>query len=283
MFSKIILLLFLLLTMSFVEPSSTLKVITFNIRYDNPQDGEHRWDNRKERVVNLLKFYQADIFGLQEALHHQVTYLEENFSDFSRVGVGRDDGKEAGEYSPIFYNNTIFESTGEGTFWLSTTPNMPTKDWDAALPRIATWVMLRNRSTSDTILVCNTHFDHRGDTARQESAKLLASKLPELASNIPIILMGDFNSNPQSAPYRIIDESEALQDAWKKSELPPVGPEKSFSGFTVTPDLPGDRIDHIFVSASLKVSRMAIISEERGGTYPSDHFPVFVEIISPDS
>ncbi|MGB3588713.1 MAG: endonuclease/exonuclease/phosphatase family protein [Tunicatimonas sp.] len=279
MFSKIILILFSsVLLISSTKPAATVKIISFNIRYDNPKDGEHRWDNRKERVVNLLKFYQADVFGLQEALHHQVTYVEEHFPNFRRVGVGRDDGKEAGEYSPIFYDADLYESTAEGTFWLSTTPNMPSKDWDAALPRIATWVLLRNRLTRDSLLICNTHFDHRGGTARLESAKLLDRKLLELASDAPVILMGDFNSNPESTPYKTLNESENLADAWNKSVLPPVGPEKSFSGFAVTPNLPGDRIDHIFVSPSLDVHRMAIISEEKNGAYPSDHFPVFAEI-----
>jgi len=265
--------------MSSTEPATTVKIISFNIRYDNPKDGEHRWDNRKERVVNLLKFYQADVFGLQEALHHQVTYVEEYFPNFRRVGVGRDNGKEAGEFSPIFYNGDLYESKAEGTFWLSTTPDKPSKDWDAALPRIATWVFLQNKSTDSNVLICNTHFDHRGETARIESAKLLVRKLPELAQNAPVILMGDFNSDPQSAPYQVLSGSEKMEDAWERSEMLPIGPVKSFSGFVVTPDLPGDRIDHIFVSPSLEVSRMAIISEERNGAYPSDHFPVFAEII----
>ena len=278
MFSKIILIFFSLLVMSCAEPSPTLKVISFNICYDNPGDSEHRWDNRKERVVNLLKFYQADVFGLQEALHHQVTHVEEHFPNYRRVGVGRDDGKMKGEYSPIFYDTTKLQSIDEGTFWLSTTPEKPSKDWDAALPRIATWVILQKKSTEENILVCNTHFDHRGEVARLESAKLLQKKLPALADGTPVILMGDFNSDPDSAPYQALNDGNNLVDAYVSSELPPVGPEKSFSGFVVTPDLPGDRIDHIFVSPSLKVLRYAVISEEKAGSYPSDHFPVFAEI-----
>ncbi|MEO0334695.1 MAG: endonuclease/exonuclease/phosphatase family protein, partial [Bacteroidota bacterium] len=241
MFSKIILILFSLLVMSCAEPSPTLKVISFNIRYDNPGDGEHRWDNRKERVVNLLKFYQADVFGLQEALHHQVTYVEEYFPNYRRVGVGRDDGNTKGEYSPIFYDTTRLQNIAQGTFWLSTTPDKPSKEWDAALPRIATWVILQNKSTGDKVLVCNTHFDHRGDIARLESAKLLQKKLPTLADDASVILMGDFNSDPDSAPYQALNDGNNLVDAYVSSELPPVGPEKSFSGFVVTPDLPGDR------------------------------------------
>ncbi|MEM9834787.1 MAG: endonuclease/exonuclease/phosphatase family protein, partial [Bacteroidota bacterium] len=260
----------------------TLKIISFNIRYDNPGDAEHRWDNRKERVVNLLKFYQADVFGLQEALHHQVTYVEEAFPYYRRVGVGRDDGGTKGEYSPIFYDTAQLQSIDEGTFWLSTTPDKPSKDWDAALPRIATWVSLRNKSTKNTILVCNSHFDHRGKVARLESAKLLQEKLPMLANGKPIVLMGDFNSAPNSAPYQVLNSGETLKDAYIKSNLSPVGPEQSFSGFVVTPDLPGERIDHIFVSPSLKVLRYAIISEEKNGAYPSDHFPVFAEISNLD-
>ena len=275
---KSFLIALLLLSMGFTEPTSQLKVISFNIRYDNPQDGKHAWEHRKERVANLIRFYQADVFGLQEALHHQVSYLEEQFPDYQRVGVGRDDGKQGGEYSPVFFNTTLFELVEQGTFWLSKTPDQPSKDWDAALPRIATWALLRHTPTQDTVFVCNTHFDHRGEEARLESARLLRDTLPQLAKNYPLVLTGDFNSNPTSEPYETLEAGKALNDAFMRSKLPPIGPHSSFGGFEVTPELPGERIDYIFVSDQVEVHRYATITEEQEGRYPSDHFPVFAEI-----
>jgi len=267
-----------MIQIGFSQSPASLKVMTFNIRYDNPGDGEYSWEHRKERVTDILDFYQADVFGLQEALHHQVLYVENQLPNYRRVGVGRDDGQEEGEYSPIFFNTEILESIDQGTFWLSKTPDQPSKDWDAALPRIATWVTLRHLSTGDTLLVCNTHFDHRGETARLESAKLLKEKLPQIAENHPVILMGDFNSPPQSNPYQAIVKSDTFRDAKTISEKTSIGPEPTFSGFRVTSELDSDRIDHIFVSNPLKVLRHATISEEQNGSYPSDHFPVFAEI-----
>ncbi|MGD1890320.1 MAG: endonuclease/exonuclease/phosphatase family protein [Cyclobacteriaceae bacterium] len=252
--------------------------MTFNIRYDNPGDAEHAWEHRKERVASILYFYNVDVFGLQEALHHQLIYLEEQFPNYERIGVGRDDGKEKGEYSPIFFNPSILESIDQGTLWLSKTPDKPSKDWDAALPRIATWILLRHISTKDTLLVCNTHFDHRGETARLESAKFLKEKLPQMAKNYPVILMGDFNSSPESEPYQTLVNGDTFLDAKKASEIPSIGPERTFSGFKVTPELTSDRIDHIFITSGLDVLRHATISEEQNGSYPSDHFPVFAEL-----
>ena len=270
--------LFLMAQEGISQSTPSLKVMTFNIRYDNPGDGEHSWEYRKQRVTNILQFYNANVFGLQEALHHQVTYLEKQLPDLKRVGVGRDDGKEKGEYSPIFYDSDILESVEQGTFWLSKTPDKPSKDWDAALPRIATWVLLHHLSTGDTIFVCNTHFDHRGEDARLESARLLKNKLPQLAQNHPVVLMGDFNSSPESDPYKALVKGRNFLDAKLVSSHTSIGPEPTFSGFKVTPELDSDRIDHIFVSGSINVLRHATITEEQNGNYPSDHFPVYAEI-----
>lgn len=272
------LIIILLLSMGFTEPAPHINVMSFNIRYDNPGDGEHAWSYRKERVVNLIQFYQPDVFGLQEAVHHQVTYVEDHFPNYNRVGVGRDDGKEAGEYSPLFVNKETFEIIDHGTFWLSRTPDEPSKDWDAALPRVATWALLRHSATGDTVLACNTHFDHRGVEARLESAKLLREKLPEMGKQYPLILMGDFNSTPTSEAYKVLVKSENWSDAYLESQIPPIGPNRSSSGFVVTPEKQGNRIDYIFVNDQVNVHRYAIISEEREGSYPSDHFPVFAEI-----
>lgn len=276
--SKVFLSAFILFTMSLSEPAATLNIMSFNIRYDNPGDGEHAWSHRKERVANIIHFYGADIFGLQEALYHQVQYIEGQFPDYQRVGVGRDDGKLNGEFSPIFFNTTILESIEQGTFWLSQTPNRPSKDWDAALPRIATWVLLRHLPTSDTLLFCNTHFDHRGEEARKQSAQLLVEKLPELAGNYPIILTGDFNLPPSSEGIQTMSDSRILRDAKLASQTEAIGPEPTFGGFEVTSQIPGQRIDYIFISNQLQTLRFATITEEQNGSYPSDHFPVFAEI-----
>ena len=257
----------------------TLRVMSYNIRYDNPGDGPNAWPHRKESVANLIQFYQPDLFGLQEVLHGQLVYLEETLKGYERIGVGRDDGKQAGEFSPILYSPEKLELLDSGTFWLSETPDRPSVGWDASLERIATWGQFRYRASGDTLFFYTTHFDHRGEQARQESARLLLQKTNEQAEGHPVIVTGDFNSNPRSVPYQLLTQGEGLRDALEISELPSVGPHRSFSGFAVTDSLPGDRIDYIFVSPTWTVRRHAIIASFSEGRFPSDHLPVVADVV----
>lgn len=270
---------------SFIQPKmpaeemNTMKVMSFNIRYANEGDGKHAWRYRKERVANLIRFYEVDLLGMQEALYEQVQYLDEQLKDFAWYGLGRDDGKLSGEFSPIFYRESVFELLDKGTFWLSETPEEPTKGWDADIKRVVTWVKLRDKENDQEFYYFNTHFDHRGVKAREESAKLILKRINKIAQDFPVILTGDFNVPPDSQPYQILTgKNSGLQDALKISKLPHYGSMKSFSGFEVAPELPGDRIDYIFVNAQVEVLKHGILTDARDGAYTSDHLPVLAEV-----
>ncbi len=257
----------------------TFKVMSFNIRYANEGDGKHAWKHRKERVANLIQFYAVDLLGMQEALYEQVQYLEDQLTDFDWYGVGRDDGQLAGEFSPIFYRKEAFTLLDKGTFWLSETPEKPSKGWDADIVRLVTWVKLKDKNGGQEFYYFNTHFDHRGVKAREESAKLIQQKVKEIAGDLPVILTGDFNSTPDSKPYETLTQvNSGLSDAMEVSQLPHYGAIQSFSGFEVTPEMPGGRIDYVFVNEKVKVIRHGILTDARSGAYASDHLPVLAEV-----
>ena len=263
-------------------------VMTYNIRYATEQDSLNAWEYRKDRVVNLIQFHDADIIGMQEALVSQIQYVAEQLPDYAWCGAGRDDGKEAGEFSPIFYNTKLFTFLEDNTFWLSPTPEVPSKGWDAALNRVVTWAKFTYKPTGKDFYFFNTHFDHRGQIAREESAKLLVLKITEIVGSDPVILTGDFNSTPDSFPYTMITgttESEAvvpLQDAFDHSALPHHGALYTYSGFAVNDSLTiGDRIDYIFVRSNISVLKHGTLTDFQNGTFPSDHLPVIAQIVLP--
>lgn len=254
---------------------SQVNVISYNIRYNNPNDGEHAWPGRKADVINLLKFHKADIFCLQEALVGQVNEIDRAFQEYDYVGVGRDDGKKAGEYAPVFYDANRFKKIHSGHFWLSETPGIPALGWDADCIRICSWVRLQEKSSDKQFVVFNTHFDHIGMEARKNAADLILHKIQSLAANEPVILCGDLNLPPESVPVRKI--SAMLNDSFTVSELPPHASVSTWSGFTYDNEQ-GDRIDYIFVSKDIKVLRYAGLTDARNKRYFSDHLPVFAEI-----
>ena len=187
--------------------AQNLRIITYNIRLNIPSDGINAWPNRSNQVSALLYFHQADIFGLQEALIDQIKDINAQLPNMAWVGVGRDDGKKAGEFSPIFYNSKKFKVLKKGWFWLSETPDKPGLGWDAAYNRLCTWVLLETAKKERQFMVFNTHFDHKGVKARTESAKLILRKIMELnKSNLPIILTGDFNLTPEQPPHCIFNQ-----------------------------------------------------------------------------
>jgi len=255
-----------------------MNVITYNIRLNTPGDGENAWPHRKADVANLLKFHKADIFCLQEALHEQVTYIDNVFPGFSFVGVGRDDGKTAGEYSPVFFNSLRFKLQESGHFWLSETPDVPGRGWDAACTRICTWAKLKDLSSGKVFMVFNTHFDHIGVEARRHSAQLIIDKIEELSGDLPVILCGDFNLPPDSDPVQTL--SAKFSDAFRVTELPPHGEVGTWAGFSYD-DEKGDRIDYIFVSDNIRVLRYAALTDSRDRKFFSDHLPVLAEVKLP--
>lgn len=169
-----------------------IRAMTFNIRLDTAADGPNAWPHRQDMVADLIRYEAPDVVGLQEVLLHQKEMLEGALADYSFVGVGRDDGAETGEFSPLGWRTDRFDLVDSGTFWLSPTPELPGKGWDAAYPRIATWAMLRDRGSGQLIRVLNTHFDHVGFRAKLESAAALAQWVGR--ENMPTIVLGDFNS-----------------------------------------------------------------------------------------
>jgi len=254
-----------------------MNIITYNIRYNNPGDGVNAWPNRIEMVTGLLRFHNPDIFGLQEALYGQITDIQKNLPDYEWFGVGRDDGEKAGEFSPVFFKKSEFILLKHGTFWLSETPDKPSKGWDAALNRIVTWGKFQSKVTGKQFIVFNTHFDHRGVEARKESAALIRKKIEEMTYDnaLPAILTGDFNLTPDQEPILLI--KKYLSDAREISQEPPYGPAGTFNGFKWDAPL-NNRIDYIFVNDKVKVLKYAILTDSKDQRYPSDHLPVFAKV-----
>lgn len=243
-----------------------IRAVTFNIRYDNPNDGVHAWSNRRERVAELLRGFDADIIALQEAMKHQLDFLQSELPDWTFIGVGRTDGRDAGEFSPIGFRTEQFELIEWGTWWLSPTPDQPSRGWDAALPRIATWARLRDLHAGVSFLVVGTHFDHRGEIAREESAKLIDSKL---ADEPRVLLMGDFNAVPKSPPHRALvpNMTDAAGDDQRAT----------WCGWDGEPD-PGRRIDWILARGLIRTA-YDVPAWSMPDRPESDHLPVVATFI----
>jgi endonuclease/exonuclease/phosphatase family metal-dependent hydrolase len=283
-FRTTVFLLLLLKCFALSAQTPSLKIMTYNIRYANTIDtGAISWTNRSPFILSTILFHKADIIGMQEVLHVQIAFFDSALKDFSHVGVGREDGKEKGEYAPIYFNHTLFERLQDSTFWLSPTPERVSKGWDAALERICTWVKLKDKRTGQLFFVFNTHFDHIGEWARAESAKLILKQIYRIAGTQPVILTGDFNTAEDTPPIHIITgRTEAqtfkLLDAMHHSRLPHHGSYKTFCGFNLKNGVIGDRIDYIFVSKDFDVLSHATLTDFKEDHFPSDHFPVFSEL-----
>ena len=270
----------LLLSSSFAQPS--LNVMTFNIRYSTLSDSQNAWPYRKEFAASEILFHQVHVLGVQEALQSQMDDLQARLKAYKHIGVGRDDGKQKGEYSAIFYDTTRLQQLQSSTFWLSEDPTaVGKKGWDAAFPRIVTWAKFRDESTNKIFFVFNTHFDHMGQVARRESAKLLLQKVAAISGNSPAIVMGDFNADPASEPIQVITDKsnpQHLTDSKLVSQTPHYGPTGTFNGFG--PKERDDQpIDHIFVKNGVDVLQHATLSQTWGGRFSSDHFPVFARVV----
>jgi endonuclease/exonuclease/phosphatase family metal-dependent hydrolase len=266
---------FLLISVSVF--SQQINVITFNIRYNTPNDGVNAWPNRVEMVTGLLKFHEADLFGLQEALYGQIEDVQKNMPGFEWFGVGRDDGDKGGEFSPIFYNKTKFILIEKGTFWLSETPEKPSKGWDAALNRVVTWGKFKSKVTGKLFYYYNTHFDHKGVEARKKSAELITQKIKDMTGGAayPVILTGDFNLTPETDG--IANIRKYLRDSREITVAPPYGPTGTFNSFDWNAPMK-DRIDYVFVNEMVDVLKYAVLTDSKDMRWPSDHLPVFAKI-----
>jgi endonuclease/exonuclease/phosphatase family metal-dependent hydrolase len=253
-----------------------MKVMSFNIRYANDGDSLDAWKNRKEAVAKMLQAEQPALLGLQEVLHEQLTYLTDTLTDYRHIGVGRDDGEQAGEYSPILYDTRRVKAVKSGYFWLGEDPSQPKKGWDAVCVRIATWGVFQDIKTGRELIMINTHFDHVGKLARENSAKQMLDSIKRLASGLPAVVMGDFNcttDDPSLAPLvKNLKNSHGFSPEFSEKNVP-----YTFTGFK---DRPADRslIDHIFVRDA-QVTQYKIINEHYGVPHLSDHLPV-VSVIS---
>ncbi len=259
------------------QESATLNIASYNIRYNNSGDGVNAWPNRKENVKALIRYHEFDIFGIQEGLIGQVKDIAE-LQEFSYYGKGRDDGKEGGEHSVIFYKKDRFQLLESGDFWLSETPDKPGKGWDATCcNRICSWVKLKDRTTGKDFYFFNVHFDHQGVQARKESGKLMVKKIKEIVKgNLPVICTGDFNSTPETE--QIKEMQTLLKDAYEVTEQPPYGPVGTFNAFKFDAPMK-QRIDYIFVTPGIRVLKYGVLTDAKDQLYPSDHQPVVIKAV----
>lgn len=263
--------------MSFVLGfSQNLRVMSFNIRLQVESDKENAWTQRKQDAIDLLSYYHPDYFGVQEALPEQMKDIKNGLKNYDYVGVGRDDGKEKGEFSAIFYDRSRLQVLQSGTFWLSETPEKPSKGWDAAYNRVCTYAIFKDKKSKKEFLAMNLHFDHIGNVARVKSADLVLKKIMEVnPKNLPVALSGDFNLTDDTEPIKII--SQHLKDSFYHSETEHYGPVGTFTAFNVN-EIPKDRIDYIFVNGFKIKSHRHINDRRENLLYPSDHFPVIVDL-----
>ena len=283
-FTIFILLLFADISFSRNKNEETVRVMSFNIKYNEPRDGDNAWEFRKQKVADVIRFHKADLIGVQEALVGQLKDLETLLPDFAWCGAGRTDGKTDGEFSAILYRKARFKLLETQTFWLSETPETAgSKSWDAAITRIVTWAKFEDKFTKKTFIQFNTHFDHVGEKARQESSKLILKNIERIAGNkFPFVLTGDFNVVEDSIPYKILTGKAAekftlqLKDARYESRNGHFGGNSTFSGFKEL--IPNRRIDYIFVKKGIKVLEHGILSDIWDGKWASDHLPVLAEI-----
>lgn len=268
--------LWCLLTLpALAQQKVTLNVATYNLRYNTVADSLNAWPYRKEQVKSLIRYHGFDIFGTQEGLRDQLDELAQ-MQEYAFTGVGRDDGKKAGEHSAIFYRWEKFELVDSGNFWLSETPEKPSKGWDATCcNRLCTWAAFKVKQSNTLFYVFNAHFDHQGTEARKQSARLMLQKMNEIARDAAIICMGDFNSTPETEQVSSI--KKVFQDAYDISETAPYGPVGTFNGFRWNA-VAKDRIDYVFVTKPIKVLKYAVLSDAVNLRYPSDHFPVLVKL-----
>lgn len=256
--------------------SQDISVMTYNIKWDNTNDTVNNWNDRKEAMVDLLKHYQPNIIGMQEVVNGQLNYLVTNLPNFSSIGVGREDGKEKGEYSPILYDTKLLKVVKSSTFWLSDTPDKISVGWDAALERICTYALFEDLKTKKQFWVFNTHFDHIGVMAREKSAELIVSKIKDInVDNLPVVLMGDLNLTPDETP--ILYLKDALTDGQSITEKTFYGPTGTFNSFDQDWVLT-NRIDYIFVDSFKVLEYMHIDDRMENNKHISDHLPVLATI-----
>ena len=271
-------LIFILASTFLIESSShaQTKIMTFNIRYNTPNDGDNWWELRKDEVVESLKYYHPDFIGIQEAMPTQLKFIANNLVDYDYIGHGRDGIDTDSEAVPIFYNKTKYELLKTTVFWLSETPEIASKGWDAALNRIVVHGVFKNKITDQTIDIINTHFDHRGENARLKSAELLIDYVRKNnLTNRKIVLMGDLNCLPNDSPNKILEKE--FESSYVGKNYPVYGPIGTFNGFDNMVEVT-KRIDYILTKNITVKSYRCIDDRRKNNLFLSDHFPIMIEI-----
>lgn len=259
------------------EAAPELNVLSFNMRYDNPEDGENNWRYRRERVARVIAANDVDLFGAQELLVGQLNDLKGLLPGYAEVGVGREDGAEAGEFNPVFYRADRFELLDWGTFWLSETPEVAgSKGWDAACERLATWTVLRDRDGRELFFI-NTHLDHMGEVARREGVSLLLGRIDSLSGGRPVVLTGDFNATPDSEVIAHVVADGRLRHTRDVADVRE-GASWSFADYGSIPEADRQLIDYVFVNDGLDVPMYRVLPDTLDGGYLSDHAPVLVKL-----
>lgn len=272
-------LIYLLAAVAFTACGSatSLSVMTFNMRYDNPEDGQNNWRFRRERIAGVIKAQEVDVLGTQELLSNQFDDLSGLLTGYQGVGVGRLDGAESGEYCAVFFKKERFTLLDSGTFWLSETPEVVgSLGWDGACERIATWVVLRDRDGRELFFI-DTHLDHVGQVARDEGVSLLMKRIETLRGGRPVILTGDFNSEPGSSVVAHVQKDGVLRDS-KAIAAQRFGTDWSFSDFGQIPEAERPLLDYIFVSGDIEAVRYEVLPDIFDGGYVSDHAPVMAVV-----
>lgn len=252
-----------------------LKVMSYNIRMGVAKDGTNSWEYRYPATALMLQDQMPDVFGVQEAFEFQIRFIEDNFADYDSVGVGRDNGKSEGEFMSIFWNKKTVKMVKWGTFWLSETPEKPSKGWDAACKRTATWALMKDKKTGKHFYYVNTHLDHRGSEARRQGLNLIVSRIDEInQKGYPMVLTGDFNMKPDDAALTGLEQrmqsarkiapktdNHATLNLWGKGKADMV-------------------IDYIYVSGFSACPEYHTVNEKYGQwKYISDHYPVYAKLI----
>ncbi|HMI06417.1 MAG TPA: endonuclease/exonuclease/phosphatase family protein [Flavobacterium sp.] len=267
----------LLLLVSGLAVSQNLKIMSYNLRVDFGGDGENNWEFRRDFLSQQIAFYEPDFVGTQEGKLHQLQYIDSTLVNYTFIGISRDNSKTEGEFSAIFYNRKKFKLLKEATFWLSETPDIKSKGWDAAYERICTYGLFEDLKTKKQFYVFNTHLDHIGELARTNSAKLIVSRIKSInTKNLPVVFTGDFNSETNSDAYKEI--AKYMNDAKNISKVKPFGPSGTFNNFEFHKPVTL-LIDYIFTSKNnIEVLKHAVLSDSKDCKYPSDHLPVYAEI-----
>jgi len=274
--NKLVFAVMLLLTVNSFF-GQNLKIMTYNIRLDVASDGENAWPKRKDYFTSQIGFYSPDIFGVQEATPNQVLDIASALPNYNRFGVGRDTGG-LGEACTIYYKKDRFKVEQSNTFWLSETPNVVSKGWDAAYNRVCTYGLFKDLKTKKLFWVFNLHLDHIGEEARVKGVQLVLSKIAALnTKNYPAFLMGDFNSEPDTK--QIVEIKKVMNDTRDVSKEKPFGPSGTFNDFKHNEPVTL-LLDYIFISknSGLTVQKHAVLSDSKDLKYPSDHLPVLIEI-----